>query len=285
MYGNRKDDFEIRGDRTFSNLSLDDDALDRHRTNLRLSETPGGEFVGFVNQMFKTDRVSANQHEEINYSTGMSASKRASIGPDVEIPIQKEHKNNKSKTKSKRMPVINAYANPTMTPPSTVLPTPPPPPPPPPVIQLTPVKFQRSSKTPVSTPPIQSPLSSLLDEFRQRVASNASSSESLVQASTLTKTPTEENVQGDVKARSATLGHLITNRTEETDIYFPKPSTLNNTQRKGKDAPIVKPKSKKLTVINAGHSNDEGYDSWKETKHDNNSDDEFNGFHNKMFKL
>ncbi|XP_057290996.1 uncharacterized protein LOC130613685 [Hydractinia symbiolongicarpus] len=260
----------MRKERSSTDLSLDGKAQDIHDRNQEILDTPGGEFFGFVNQMFKRDTQSDLNVEKTQQASN-DYGKRPSIGPSKSPSgVEKLQKQNKNKMKNKRteLPynqaiIENAVAsrdkptteNSRRHEPTSVLPSPPPPPPPPPPV-LPPLlsnnpKPNRLSTLPVKQPPLKSPFDSMLDEFRARSNSR--------KATTLNREH-EKNEEIQLKERSVTLGREVPRNKLIDEI--PREKHAQNRLSRGN-----------------------GYIPGQKCSDKNIEEDEFLGFHNKLFVM
>lgn len=256
----------MRKERTSTDLSLDGNAQNIHDRNQEILDTPGGEFFGFVNQMFKRDTQSELNVEKTQHASN-DYSKRPSIGPSKSPSgVEKLQKQNKNKTKNKRTElsynqaiIENAVAsrdkkntvNPRKHEPTSAPPPAPPPPPPLPPLSSDNPKPNRSSTLPVKQPPLKSPFDSMLDEFRERSNSR--------KATTLNREH-EKNEEIQLKERSVTLGREV-----------PRDKLID-------EIPREKYAQNRLSRGN-------GYIPEEKYSDKNIEENEFLGFHNKLFVM
>ena len=210
----------LRG-RTYSEISLDLTAYNRHRHNKELLDQEGSEFVGFTNEFFQPDPSSGRQHQR---------RKRPSIGPgnnqeSHRIPSYSEINPNFPPPPFEFINKIYDDSNttsvqqtPARSPPNSPAPAPPPPPPPPPPPAdrqptTTLPKQQTKRHDPTVTSSSTAPINSLLDEFKNKMKDNqtrdhdnANSGDNgeegrVLRASTFSRTNTEGSQK---KGRSST---------------------------------------------------------------------------------
>jgi len=203
----------LRG-RTYSEISLDLTAYDRHRHNKELIDQDGSEFFGFTNELFKPDPVSGwNDPKGRRPSVGHGQNRETDGNRKTLHRIPSYSEINSDFPPPPFEMVNPIYDNstqsmeqtPTRSPPASPAPPPPPASPQPPSSMVShPLATQQKQQNKTQGPKTNSsstiPINSLLDEFKNKIKNDqnrerddVSSEEEgrLVRASTFSRANTE----------------------------------------------------------------------------------------------
>ena len=295
---NNNNESSLRG-RTYSEISLQDEAFEQHEINKELMNEEGSEFIGFRNEMFQPTTKTNNSNSK---STSNNKGRRPSVGPcPVASPRSGQQRDSIRSDVFPAPPFellnpvfeiknnLNSSNNKNNTPLHTSLATPPPPPPPPPPPVTTTTQIPNMVSPPNKREPnslerhnnnqenATSPLDSLLGEFKNRIKKNHQSSSEDSDSIT-----SQDDGSRLVRASTFSNNNKLASMPQQNG---------KNSSKYGHENPVYK-QSRSLTGVNTNKKvNNKNRPSTaggrtpniQEENRSSGGDDEFIGFRNMTF--